>query len=101
MLSVYISPSGCQKKQVEVLRVAAQQYHDHLKTSTLMASEAYISFFSYLPNLTYPLPCCALTSAQCCFIQAPAFTALLPKLHLNRHSPHTALFAGDIYGGLI
>jgi hypothetical protein len=59
------------------------------------------SYFSYLrPIIIYPLPWCALTSAQCCFIQVPAFVALLPKLHLNRHSPHKVLIAGDKYGGL-
>jgi hypothetical protein len=34
------------------------------------------------------------------FIQAPALAALLPKLHLYRHTPHAILFAGPTYGGL-
>jgi len=99
-LGVYISPSGCQN-QVEILRTAAQDYHDQLRSSTLTISEAYMSYFLYLcPKLTYPLPCCTLTPVQCHRIQAPAFAALLPKLHFSRHSPHAVLFAGPKYGGL-
>jgi hypothetical protein len=33
-------------------------------------------------------------------IQAPALAALLPKLHLNRHSPRAIVYAGPKYGGL-
>jgi len=48
----------------------------------------------------YPLSCTSLTPAQCRTIQAPALAALLPKLHLNRHSPHAVIFASTLYGGL-
>ncbi len=36
----------------------------------------------------------------CRAIQAPALAGLLPKLHLNRHTPRAVLFAGPRYGGL-
>jgi hypothetical protein len=52
------------------------------------------------PKLSYSLPCTSLTSSQCHTIQAPALSALLPKLHLNRHSPRAVLFSGPRYGGL-
>jgi hypothetical protein len=100
-LGVYISASGCQQKQLEVLRVTAQQYFESVHKSSLFPSEAYLSYSLYLrPKLSYPLPCTSLTLSQCRTIQAPALAALLPKLHLNRHSPRAILFSGPIYGGL-
>jgi hypothetical protein len=33
-------------------------------------------------------------------IQAPAFAALLSKLHLNQHTPHAVLFGEHKFGGL-
>jgi hypothetical protein len=38
-----------------------------------------------------------LSSTQCRMIQAPDLVALLPKLHLNRHTPHAVIFAGPLY----
>jgi len=52
------------------------------------------------PKLTYPLPCSSLTLKQCHTIQDPALEALLPKLHLNRHTPRAVLFGGPRYGGI-
>jgi hypothetical protein len=43
MLGIYISASGCQKKQVEVLRTSAQRYYEYLHKSTLFPAEAYLS----------------------------------------------------------
>ncbi len=37
------------------------------------------------------------TQQQCC--QAPVLEAILPKLHLNRHTHRAVLFAGPSYGG--
>jgi hypothetical protein len=52
------------------------------------------------PKLKYPLSCTTLTATQCKMIQAPALAALLPKLHLNRHSPRAVIFGSSLYGGL-
>jgi hypothetical protein len=52
------------------------------------------------PKLTYPLACTNFTQAQCRHIQAPALAALLPKLHLSRHTPHVIIFGEAKYGGL-
>jgi hypothetical protein len=67
----------------------------------MTASEAYCCYMLYIrPKLTYPLPCVVLTQAQCHHIQAPVLEAILPKLHLNRHTPRAVLFSGPRYGGL-
>jgi hypothetical protein len=52
------------------------------------------------PKISYPFPCVSLTEHHCRHIQAPVMEAILPKLHLNRHSPRAVLFAGPRYGGI-
>lgn len=100
-LGVYTSPSGSQEGQIKQLRAHAQQYFDALQSSHLTLLEAFWPCKMFLrPKLKYPLPCSALTQAQCRMIQAPAPVALLPKLHWNCHSPHSVLFASPCYGGL-
>jgi len=99
-LGVYLFPSGSQKHQIKILRLHAQDYYASVSTSSLTPSEAYWSFILFLcPKLVYPLPCCTLTLSQCQFIQAPILAALLPKLHLNRHSSCAVLLSSPYYGG--
>jgi hypothetical protein len=100
-LGVYISPSGCHKKQVEILRSYTQNYFSAIISSNITPSQAYLSYMLYLhPELKYPLSCTTLTPAQCKMIQAPALAALLPKLHLNKNSPRAIIFGSSLYGGL-
>lgn len=54
--------------------------------------EAYISYMQYLcPRLIYPLPCSSLAQQQCRYVQAPALAAMIPKIHLKRHTSHSLL----------
>jgi hypothetical protein len=100
-LGVYISPSRSYKKQLQVLWSSSDSYFTAVSQSTLTPDEAYWSYLLYLqPKLTYPLACTNFTQAQCRHIQAPALAALLPKLHLNRHTPHAIIFGEAKYGGL-
>jgi hypothetical protein len=100
-LGVYIAPNGSQQKQWQILRQHTTQYSIYISTSTLTSDEAYLSYMRYLhPKLTYPLPCCSLTQNQCRHIFSPALAALLPKLHLNMHTPHAIIFGDARYGGL-
>jgi hypothetical protein len=52
------------------------------------------------PKITYPFPYVSLTEKQCRHIQAPVLAIVLPRLHLNRHTPRAVLFAGPRHGGL-
>lgn len=100
-LGVYFSPSGCQKQQYQKLRNHTQQYFNAVSASSLTPAEAYLSYFLYLcPKLIHPLPCSMLSRSQCRSVQAPALAGLLPKLHMNRHTPRSVLFAGLRFGGL-
>ena len=100
-LGVYVTPSGRYHTQVKVLRQYAEQFQQQLATSKLTPSEAYCCLMIYIrPKLNYPIPCISMTEVQCRHIQAPILEAILPKLHLNRHTPRAVLFAGPRYGGL-
>jgi hypothetical protein len=100
-LGVYISPSGSQQKQIKILRQHSEEYSINVSMSSLTPDDAYSSYMQFLrPKLTYPLPCCSLTQKQCQHIQAPALAALLPKMHLNQHTPHVIVFGENKYGGL-
>jgi hypothetical protein len=99
-LGMYLSPSGSQTKQLKILRAHSDNYHSKLSTSIVSPDEAFWSYTSYLRlKLSYPLACSSLTDTQCRFIQAPALVALLPKLHLNHHTPHAVIFGDYKYGG--
>jgi hypothetical protein len=90
-----------QAKQAEILRGHSESYKENIQKASLTQTEAYWSYLLFLrPCLTYPLPCTSLTQKQYRAIQAPALAALLPKLHLNRHTPRAVLFGGLKYGGL-
>jgi hypothetical protein len=81
-LGVYVSPSGNQQKQLEMLRSYSTSYHDAIQYLTSNSSEAYLSYFQYLqPKLWYPHLCTSLSPNQCRMIQSPALATLLPKLH--------------------
>jgi hypothetical protein len=100
-LGVYLSPSGTQRRQIQILRGHADSYYSNVTNSTFTPEEAIISYSQYLhPRLAYPLPCTMLSQANCRYIQAPALTALLPKLHINRHAPRVVVFGGKTFGGL-
>lgn len=100
-LGIYITPDGSQVKQLQILQGHSEQFYKQLHQSSMTSSEAYTAFTLYFwPKLLFPLPCSSLSSAQCQNIQAPALAALLPKLHLNKHTSHALLFADYLYGGL-
>jgi hypothetical protein len=94
-LGVYVTPSGTYTKQAKVLRGYAETFRDQLSSSTLTPTEAYCCLMLYIrPKISYPLPCVSLTETQCRHIQAPVMEAILPRLHLNHHSPRAVIFAG-------
>jgi len=94
-LGVYVTPSGTYTKQAKVLRGYAETFRDQLSSSTLTPTEAYCCLMLYIrPQISYPLPCISLTETQCRHIQAPVMEAILPRLHLNHHSPRAVIFAG-------
>jgi len=100
-LGICLTPSGQHHSQAKVLHSYAEQINQLISPAHLTPSEAYCCLMTYIgPKLNYPIPCVSLTETQCCIIHAPILEAILPKLHLNRHTPRAMLFAGPCYGGL-
>lgn len=100
-LGVFLTPSGQYKRQASVLCIQAEKFKQQILPSHLTPAEAYCCLMMYIrPKLNYPTPCVSLTEAQCHHIQSLILEAILPKLHLNRHTPRAVLFAGPRYGGL-
>jgi hypothetical protein len=99
-LGVYLTPSGNYSRQVKVRHTYGETFRDQITSSSLTSNEAYCCYMLYIrPKITYPFPCVSLTKTHCHHIQAPILEALLPKMHLNRHTPRAVLFAGPRYGG--
>lgn len=93
-LWVHLSPSGSQSHQEKVLWQHAECFQSMVNGSAFTPVEVYCCYMQYIcPSLTYPLPCTSLTQQQCRRIQAPTVAAILPKLHMNRHTPRAVLFA--------
>jgi hypothetical protein len=100
-LGIRISPSGSQKAQIKVLCAHTDSFSSAVSGSSFSPDKAYWAYMLYLwPRLTYPLPCTSLAEKQCRYIQTPAIAALLPKLHLNRHTSHALVFGDYKYGGI-
>jgi hypothetical protein len=100
-LGVYVTPSGQYAYQARVFRAQTEQFRNQIIGASLTPTEAYSCLMLYIkPKITHPFPCISLTEKQCRHIQAPILEAILPKLHLNQHSPRVVLFAGPRYGDL-
>jgi hypothetical protein len=85
--SIHISFGLLTETSTGIFRAHADDFYVAISSSSMSSDEAFWAYMLYLrPKLTYPLPCTSFTEAQCRKIQAPALAALLPKLHLNRHS---------------
>jgi hypothetical protein len=100
-LGVYISPSGSCRKAISILRSIADDYASKIIPSSLNRDEALTSYLQYLvPKIGFPLPALSLTEKQCTYIQAPALTAFLPELHLDRHTARSIIHGPTEYGGI-
>jgi len=100
-LGVYIAPSGCQKKQIEILRNHVQIYHDQLHSASLLPLEACLSYLLNLhPQINRPSFFQHAHVISVYIVTSSRLAALLPKLHMNRHTSHLILFSGPCYGGL-
>ncbi len=101
LIGVYISPSGSTKKAQEILLSHSIDYASSIVNSRLTKEEAYLSYITVLfPKFWFPLPVLTLTELQCNRIQSPAIQALLPKMHVNRHTSRAIVFGPLELGGV-
>jgi hypothetical protein len=100
-LGAYISPSGSMVPAKEQLGKIAKEYATAITGSTLTRNAAIWSYvLYYIPKFAYSAPVLTLTEEECVTLQSPALLALLPKLHMNRHTACSIIFGPTLYGGL-
>jgi len=86
-LGLHFTVTGSMKKALVLNRSKAVEYAGLVSNSTLNRCEAYFSFFLYFyPKISYALPVSTFTQKESTFIQAPAMSAFLPKIGLNRNT---------------
>jgi hypothetical protein len=100
-LGVHFSPSGSNTCALEVLRDIVLEYCTNIKRSHLTRQEALTSYIQYLlPKLRFQPPVLSLSQQDCDKLTSTIFLALLPKLHVNRHTTRSIIFGPEKYGGL-
>lgn len=94
-------PGGSIALTKQKLLEISLQYATQIIGSNLSRSSALWSYLLYfIPKLTYLALALALTEQECMKIQSPSVMALLPKLHLNRHTARSIVHGPYKYGGL-
>jgi hypothetical protein len=85
----------------EKITSIAMDYANAVTGSRLDRAGALWSYVLYLvPKLMYASPALTLTEEECNKIQSPPLMAVLPKLHLNRHTAQSIVHGPQDYGGL-
>jgi hypothetical protein len=88
---------GAKKRMTEI----ALEYANAVTGCSLDMAGALWSYILYLiTKLTYATPALMLTEEECTKIQSPTLMAVLPKLHLNRHTARSIVHGPQDYGGL-
>jgi hypothetical protein len=100
-LGVYLTPDGTCKGAFTVLKEIAFTYASVVTGTHLSHQKALTSYIQYLlPKLHYQPPLLALTAKQCYTLQSIILQALLPKLHINRHTARSIIHGPSELGGL-
>jgi hypothetical protein len=100
-LGVHLSPSGSNTGALAVMESFVLDYCTTLRGSHLNRQDALMSYIQYLlPKLRFQPPVLSLTKRQCDKLVSPIYMALLPKLHINRHTSRSIIFGPERLGGL-
>jgi len=100
-LGVHISPSGNNTGALKVFKQIALDYCSTITGSSLTRQEALTSYIQYLlPKLRFQPPVLSLSQQDCDKLTSMVMAALLPRLHVNRHTARSIIFGPEQYGGL-
>jgi hypothetical protein len=100
-LGVHISPSGSNLGALKILKEVVWEYCTNVRGSHLSRQEALTSYIQYLlPKLRFQPPVLSLAQKDCDQLLSPVLSALLPKLHINRHTARSIIFGPEQLGGL-
>lgn len=100
-LGVHVTPDGTSKGAFTILQDIALNYASILTGTHVTRQEALTTYIQYiLPKLRYQPPLLALTLKQCDTLQSIILKAVLPKLHINRHTARSIVHGPIELGGL-
>ena len=92
-LGVRVAPDGNFHKEAEFLQNKANNYATHLIASNLTEMDMFIFHWrTYILSMTNSLPALTLDPLQLNKIQSRSIPAILNKLGVNKHFPHSVAF---------
>ena len=99
-LGHYMTPSGNQSQQFNILKKKSDAIAMKLLKSPLTRHEAWTYYFAmYLPSIGYPLPMTHFTRDQLHRIQQKALSAIIARCGYNRNTHRAIIFGSTKYGG--
>ena len=101
LLGIMAAANGTYQEEYKARLDKSREMAGRLQASPLdlvLTWQAY--YCRWKPAITYCLPITTFTAKECKKIQSPYFTALLPKLGLNRHMPRALLHGSLQVAGL-
>ena len=100
-LGVPLTPSGSPKYAIKILHEHSSKYAGSVSSSSLTQAMAYASLtMHHRPKVGFPIPTLDITKMECIFVQAPALSAALPKLHFIRKTARSIINGPPCYGSL-
>ena len=101
LLGVKAAANGTYKQEYIVRLEKSRAIAGRLQASPLnIALSWQVYYCRWKPAITYCLPITTFSAKECSKIQSPFFTALLPKLGINRHMPRALLHGPSQVAGL-
>jgi hypothetical protein len=100
-LGVHISPCGSNHCTLDILTTIVSDYSGKIISSFLTGAEALSAYKQYiLPKLRYQPAVLSLRENECHKLLSLILMAILPKLHLNRHTARSIIYGPNELGGL-
>jgi hypothetical protein len=101
LLGVMAAANGTYKQEFVSRLEKSKILAGKLKASPLNVAMSWqVYYCRWRPAITYCLPITTFTDIECNKIQSPFYTALLPKIGINRHMPRAILHAPSKLAGL-
>lgn len=99
-LGHYKEPAGVQREQVRQLRKLCKDNIEFLWTTPVTRHEASIFYNTcFLPAVSYPLACSAMSSKQLESIQRTTMSIIIARCGYNRHTKREIIYGPKRLGG--
>ncbi|KAI2503136.1 hypothetical protein MHU86_11327 [Fragilaria crotonensis] len=99
-LGHFKEPAGVQKAQARQLRKLCKEHVDFLWRTPLSRYEAQTFYkTSFLPSISYPLSCSAMSTRQLESIQKATMAIIIARCGYNRHTKREIIYGPTTLGG--